>query len=411
MGALAHADSLVGQIVASRYRVTKLLGTGGMAAVYQAAEQSGPYDVAIKILDAKLARDPNVARRFRHEAKTAARIQHPNAVRILDYGIDGPHVYIVMEYLEGRDLSSILATQAPLELSRAIDLMAQICDVLSAAHRDGILHRDLKPENVMVLGIPPAEHIKVLDFGLAKVFERVHGSGEEDTALTSQGSVVGTPEYMSPEQCRRDKLDQRSDVYACGVLLYQMLTARVPFHGETPLDTMLLHVKKTPASPCSIVASIPSALEGAVLKAMAKQPSHRYQTARHFQEALIKLAFDSGFRSEPPGPRSRPPSAAPEMAPVPRTSMPSIDEEAAHFAMDLRLTPAMTASPAPQTPPPNTHAAPVPANFAPPHAAAVPHPSPAARSRRTLLIAVAGVIALLAILIAVVLVLIGHRHP
>jgi eukaryotic-like serine/threonine-protein kinase len=289
------ASSLAGQELAGRYAIAERIGAGGMATVYRATDKTTGAEVAVKMLDPGLAfLDPDVVRRFKHEAQAAARIEHPNAVHIFDFGMEGDKAWIVMELVTGRDLGALVAEEAPLDVWRAADLVAQICDVLSAAHHEGILHRDLKPDNVVVLGLPPAEHIKVLDFGLAKVFAQRPGA-LEFTGTAIANSVVGTPEYMSPEQCRGDKLDQRSDIYSVGVLFYQMITGRVPFLGASNIDTMLRQVKDPPYSPSLIVPRIPESVEKAVLKALAKEPKARYQTARHFQEALIKLGFEAGL--------------------------------------------------------------------------------------------------------------------
>jgi eukaryotic-like serine/threonine-protein kinase len=345
---MIEASSLVGKTIAGRYWISELIGSGGMAWVFRAT--SGPYQVALKILNPNIGGDPDTARRFRHEAKAAARIEHPNAIRILDYGIDGEYAYIAMELLDGRELSEILAKEAPLDVWRSVDLVIQICDVLSAAHQVGILHRDLKPDNVIVIGQPPAEHIKVIDFGLAKVFGRKPGGDEVSSDMKLQW-VVGTPEYMSPEQCRSGKLDQRSDIYAVGVLLYEMVTGKPPFDADSALDMMVKHVKDPPTRPSMRVPRLPPDLERVILKAITKEPSARYQTARHLQEALLKISFEAGHPSS-----SRPPIPEliiPQMPPVPRQSMPSIvdDEVLASIRAKIALPTPIAPNPyAPQPP-------------------------------------------------------------
>jgi serine/threonine-protein kinase len=288
-------SSLVGHQIGGRYALEELIGSGGMAWVYRATDMTTGCEVAIKVLDPGLAaHNPDVVRRFKHEAQAATRIDHPNAVHTFDYGIEGDWAWIAMELVRGRDLVDLIDQEAPLEVWRAADLIAQICDVLSAAHREGIVHRDMKPDNVIVLGAPPAEHVKVLDFGLAKVFSQRPG-GPEFTGTAVANAIVGTPEYMSPEQCRGGKLDQRSDVYSVGILFYQLVTGRVPFCGTNPLDTMLRQCKSPVYPPSKLVPTLPEAVEKAMLKALAKEPSGRYQTARHFQERLLKLAFEAGL--------------------------------------------------------------------------------------------------------------------
>ncbi|MBI5536820.1 MAG: serine/threonine protein kinase [Deltaproteobacteria bacterium] len=369
---MVEAASLVGQTIAGKYVIEELIGSGGMAWVYRASTLEGRYEVALKLLNPDLAaQDPDVIRRFRHEAKAASRIDHPNAVRIVDYGIDGRSAYIAMELLVGRDLATIAEQESPLDPWRAVDLVAQVCDVLAAAHREGILHRDLKPENVIVLGEPPGEHVKVLDFGLAKIYSKRPGGEEFTGTQMGAATVVGTPEYMSPEQCKGGKLDQRSDVYSVGVLLYYLLTGRVPFCGINNVDTMLRHVKDPPYQPSLLVPRLPEAVEKAVLKALAKEPSSRFQTARHFQEALIKMAFDAGREaSSPPQAPSRPPDSGQILPPpMTRASMPSISEEEAALAAQVRV--AMPQEPAI---PPFAPAAPAPA--ASPPAATAPAAGP-----------------------------------
>jgi eukaryotic-like serine/threonine-protein kinase len=342
---MIEASSLVGHTLAGRYWISELIGSGGMAWVFRAT--SGPYQVALKVLNPNIGGDPDTARRFRHEAKAAARIEHPNAIRILDYGIDGEFAYIAMELLDGRELSEILAKEAPLDVWRSVDLTIQVCDVLSAAHQVGILHRDLKPDNVIVIGQPPTEHIKVIDFGLAKVFGRKPGGDEVSSDLKLQW-VVGTPEYMSPEQCRSGKLDQRSDIYAVGVLLYEMVTGKPPFDADSALDMMVKHVKDPPTRPSMRAPRLPPDLEKVILKAINKEPSARYQTARHFQEALLKVSFEAGRPSS-----SRPPIPEliiPQMPPVPRQSMPSIVDDEVLAAIRSKISLPTPIAPNPYAP-------------------------------------------------------------
>ena len=263
-----------------------------MAWVYRATSSDRPEPIAVKILHPSLAADASFQGRFRLEAKTAMRIDHPNAVRVYEYGEDGGWWFIAMELIEGPNLFHVVEAEGRIETRRALGLAAQICEVLQAAHQHGILHRDLKPENVVVMGKPPAERVKVLDFGLAKIYAPRPGAENTSSSLTIQGTVVGTPEFMSPEQCAGDKLDQRSDVYACGALLYNLLSGQLAFQGKSPYETMMLHMSEPVTPPSEIVSSIPRAVEQIVLKAMAKKPSARYQTARHLHATLTKLLAD-----------------------------------------------------------------------------------------------------------------------
>ncbi len=288
---MANPSLLLGRVLGGRYHLTELIGAGGMASVFRATVDGSPTPVAVKVLHPSLAADPSFVKRFRLEARTAASVAHDNAVIVLDHGVDHGLPFMVMELLRGRDLASLIAAEGRLPPWRALDLTAQICDVLSLAHRLGILHRDLKPENVVILGSPPGEHVKVLDFGLAKIYAPKPGA-EVTAGITRHGVALGTPAYMSPEQCGAEKLDQRSDVYACGVLLFQMLTGRVPFEGRTEYETMVQHLTHPPPSLRELDASIPEAVERAVLKALAKKPAQRFQTARHFQETLLRIAWE-----------------------------------------------------------------------------------------------------------------------
>jgi serine/threonine-protein kinase len=297
-------SSLIGRTIAGRFDVRALLGEGGMAIVYRATQQCEPRDVAIKVLNAQLASETSFVKRFRREARAASLLRHPSTVRILDCGVDEGVPYIAMELCEGVELARILQHERRLPESRAARILSQVCGALSAAHDLGIVHRDLKPENVMVSrdsADPALECVKVLDFGIAKVLEPEgefeHGSGDDGdeeapssrSKLTMAGTVVGTPEYMSPEQSRGGAVDARSDIYACGVLLYQMVTGRVPFSGQTCFETALMHVRDEPIPPSTLVPLLHPELEALILKALSKSAADRPQTASELQEALIEM--------------------------------------------------------------------------------------------------------------------------
>jgi serine/threonine-protein kinase len=292
-------EAIVGKTIAGRYRIVGLLGEGAMAVVYRGEQDEGPSPLAIKVMHAHLAVDRTFSKRFEREAKAAARLNHPNTVRIVDYGMHGSLAFIAMELLEGQDLFDVLARERRLSEARAAQIVIQACDALGAAHDLGIVHRDLKPENVMLLGDPGepgGERVKVLDFGIAKIVERtVRGSSDEppssgpSSALTTVGVVVGTPAYMSPEQCRGEAIDGRSDVYACGVLLYQLVTGRTPFVGESPIDVAMAHVREEPPPPSTFAPGITAGLEAVILKALGKLPAERQQTARELSDELVAL--------------------------------------------------------------------------------------------------------------------------
>jgi serine/threonine protein kinase/tetratricopeptide (TPR) repeat protein len=267
-----------------------------MGAVYRATHLLIERPVAVKVLSPRLVTDESARERFRREARAAGRLQHTNAVAVTDFGEtrDGL-VYLVMELLEGKPLREVLAHDAPLDPARAVSLMMQISAAVEAAHEAGIIHRDLKPGNIFLVQRPDSPHIvKVLDFGIAKLA----GDGGEfnlvDT-LTGTGVMIGTPRYMSPEQCDGAQLTPASDVYSLGVILYEMLTGQTPFNGGTPLSLALKHSSESPRPPRELVANIPPALEGVVLHALAKKPEERASDAGEFRRELFAVAERLGL--------------------------------------------------------------------------------------------------------------------
>ena len=296
-------DGVLGRKVAGRFMVKRLLGEGGMASVYVAERDAEPREVALKIMDPALTSDRSFVRRFQREAKAASRVKHPNSVKIFEYGVEGRLSYIVMELLIGADLYALLERDGAISQWRAVRLLSEVCDALMVAHEMGIVHRDLKPENIMVIPDnthPHGERVKVLDFGIAKVLDNDEGEPEAPpdsrfdppSAITRAGTLVGTPAYMSPEQCGLLPVDTRSDIYTCGVLLYQLVTGRLPFEGETPLHTATLHIHAPLAAPSSVAPQIDRRLEALIMKALAKKPAERHQTARHLGASLRKLLPD-----------------------------------------------------------------------------------------------------------------------
>jgi serine/threonine-protein kinase len=296
---MTAAPQLIGRMVAGRFRITGFIGEGAMAAVYRGVQEAEPHDVAIKIMHPQLLGDVTFVGRFRREAKAAARLHHPNTVRIIDYGVDGRLPYIAMELVTGQDLFEILVLERRLSEARAARILMGICDALAVAHEQGIVHRDLKPENVMILrdpANPAVERVKVLDFGIAKIVDA--GTPMEDgvptslstSALTTVGVVVGTPAYMSPEQCRGDPVDGRSDVYACGILLYLLVTGRLPFQPTgAPWEVAMEHIRTTPPAPSTFLPQIHPGLEASILTALSKWPAQRQQTAGELREELSRL--------------------------------------------------------------------------------------------------------------------------
>ena len=223
-------DTLIDQVFAGRYRVVRKLGTGGMANVYLAEDQELGRRVAIKMLDDRHAQDEQFVERFRREAKNAAGLSHPNIVSIYDRGEAEGTYYIAMEYLEGRTLKELLVARGPTPIPVAIDYARQILGGIGFAHRNGIVHRDVKPHNVVVA---PDGRLKVTDFGIAR-------SGTSQ--MTETGSIIGTAQYLSPEQARGAPVDQTSDLYSVGVVLYELLTGVVPFSGDTPVEIAMKHL-------------------------------------------------------------------------------------------------------------------------------------------------------------------------
>jgi len=289
-------ESYVGQTLDGKYHLERLLGQGGMGAVYLATHLGTERYVALKLIAPQFMRNEEFVERFKREARAAGRMQHPNAVTVTDFGAtDDGYLYIVMELLEGRTLRDLVAHDAPLDPARAVSLMLQACAAVGAAHEAGLIHRDLKPANIFIEQRPnfPAV-VKVLDFGVAKFAVEEH-EDDYDT-LTQVGAIIGTPRYMSPEQCSgAAQLTPAADVYSLGIILYEMLTGVAPFNAETPLAIALKQVSEAPVPPGEVVASVPAELEQVVLHALAKNPSDRPADANELRTELHALADDLGF--------------------------------------------------------------------------------------------------------------------
>jgi serine/threonine-protein kinase len=303
---MASEDPIIGRTLASRFLITALLGEGGMATVYRGKQDAEPAEIAVKIMNADLARDSNFVKRFRREARSAARLDHPCSVQIIDYGVEDGLPYIAMELLRGAELALILHHEKRLPEVRAARIMADVLSVLDAAHQEGIVHRDLKPENIMVERATDdsgLDRVKVLDFGIAKILEpdvkrKSTEPADPDepppssfgrSALTMMGTIVGTPEYMSPEQSRGGAIDARSDLYSCGVLLYHLVTGKVPFLADLPFETAMLHITATPEKPSAVIPGIHPGLEALILKALEKSPDARHATAKEMEDELRAL--------------------------------------------------------------------------------------------------------------------------
>jgi eukaryotic-like serine/threonine-protein kinase len=275
---MATQDTLSGTLFAGRYRVTRKLGGGGMADVYLAEDQELGRRVAIKILHDRYANDDQFVERFRREATHAAGLSHPNIVSIFDRGETNGSYYIVMEYVEGRTLKELIRSRGPCPIQVAIAYTRQILAALRYAHRNGVIHRDIKPHNVIV----DAEGVvKVTDFGIARA-----GASQ----MTEEGAIIGTAQYLSPEQARGAPVDQTSDLYSTGIVLFELVTGEVPFSGETPVEIAMKHLSETPDAPSDLRQEVPPDLDMVVLRALAKEPSDRYQSAAAMDADLETVA-------------------------------------------------------------------------------------------------------------------------
>jgi serine/threonine-protein kinase len=272
--AVLESSGPSGPLVDSRYRLLDRLGSGGSAAVYRAEDLLLHREVAIKLLHRCFADDGEVVARFRREASSAALFDHEHIVSVYGSGQWGGTRYIAMEYLGGRSLRSIIQREAPLAELRAIDLTTQVLRAAGSVHGRGIVHRDLKPDNAILDG---SDRLKITDFGIAR-------TGVED--ITHTGSMIGTVHYVSPEQAQGKEAGPASDLYSIGVILYELLTARVPFEGETVVAVLQQHINERPPAPSTFNALIPPQLDAIVMKALEKQPSCRFADAEAFITAL-----------------------------------------------------------------------------------------------------------------------------
>ena len=272
------SDTLIGRTFDTRYVIERKLGSGGMADVYLAEDQELGRRVALKLLDDRHASDEQFVERFRREAQSAAGLNHPSIVSIFDRGYAEGTYYIAMEYLDGRTLKELLVKNGPTPVPIAIDYARQILGALAFAHRNGIVHRDIKPHNIVVGG---DGRLKVTDFGIAR-------SGASQ--MTEAGSIVGTAQYLSPEQARGAPVDPRSDIYSLGVVLYEMLTGKVPFSGDTPVEIAMKHLSQVPEPPSKLRDGIPHDLDAVVMRALAKDPEQRYATAEEMDADLARVA-------------------------------------------------------------------------------------------------------------------------
>ncbi|PYS90321.1 MAG: hypothetical protein DMF64_15205 [Acidobacteria bacterium] len=282
-------DTLLGQTLAGKYRIDEKISEGGMGTVYRATHILMEKQVAIKVLHPALAADEKIVARFTREAKAASRISHPHALSVTDFGEDeGGIVFLVMEYLRGRTLKEVIRASGPLRLSRAVEIARQVAGALDAAHAEGVVHRDLKSDNIMLEEVgSTTDWAKVLDFGIAKIQEPVG----QDPELTAPNLIIGTPQYMSPEQCSQAaEIDKRSDIYSLGIILYEMLVGHVPFTGASATEIMLKHLQEPPPSVLAERTDLPAAVGDVIARALSKRREDRQQSAGELGEEFAAAA-------------------------------------------------------------------------------------------------------------------------
>ncbi|MGE5379462.1 MAG: protein kinase domain-containing protein [Methylocystaceae bacterium] len=266
-------------LLANRYELIDKIGSGGMATVYRARCQTLDRIVAVKVLKDELAADPTLVNRFKSEAMAAARLSHPNLVNIFDVGEDNGIHYIVMEYIEGRTLKDIISKQGPLAPAQAVNIAAMVCDGLEHAHSRGLIHRDIKPHNILVTN---DGNVKIADFGIARVVSA--------STITYGSNVMGSVYYISPEQAKGETVGPETDIYSLGCVLYEMVTGKPIFEGDSPITVALKHVHEDPLSPRVLNPAVPGGLERVILRAVAKDPMVRYHSASDMKEALIRYS-------------------------------------------------------------------------------------------------------------------------
>lgn len=277
----------IGHLYADRYRIDAFIGRGGMGTVYRVFDTQDSKEMALKILHKDTAAEGDGNERFKREIEILSKLNHPAVPKVFGWGVIEKEMYFVCEFIDGEDLKTIIREKGPWKAAEAADLVARIADVLAIAHSKGIVHRDVKPHNIM---IAHDGAVKLLDFGVA----RSKGAGM--ATLTKTGMIVGTPEYMSPEQFGTNKVDERSDIYSLGVVLFELLTGQTPFEGETPVAIALKVVGDAPTAPRELRKDIPAWMERVVLQCMDKEPKKRYWTATELAVDLRKQRTGAGPR-------------------------------------------------------------------------------------------------------------------
>ena len=288
-------DRLIGQVLAGKYRIEDKIDEGGMGCVYRATHVLMEKVVAVKVLHPALAADDKIVQRFTREAKAASRISHPHAINVTDFGeSDNGVVYLVMEYLRGRTLKDVVRAGGPMTLQRTVEIVRQVAGALETAHHEGVVHRDLKSDNIMLEEAASGDWAKVLDFGIAKIQQTERSVHETDPGLTAPNLIIGTPQYMSPEQCSQSsEIDARSDIYSFGVIVYELLAGHVPFTGDSPTAIMMKHIQEPPPSILEERKDLPAEVGRVIARALAKRPEDRFQKAGELAAALAASAEDA----------------------------------------------------------------------------------------------------------------------
>ena len=268
------------KLLAGRYELIEKIGDGGMAVVYKAKDKLLNRYIAIKILRPEFTKDASFVENFKRESQAAAGLSHPNIVAVYDVGREGNINYIVMELIDGRTLSDIIAEEAPMDYRKVIDITRQVASALSVAHNNKIIHRDVKPQNIM---ITKDGTVKLADFGIAKAVN--------DATLSTGSKIIGSVHYFSPEQARGNYVDERSDIYSLGIVMYEMLTGKVPFDGDNPVTVALKHINEEIKPPSELVSGIPPQLERSVMKCANKFQTNRYTSAGELIEDLDNIEF------------------------------------------------------------------------------------------------------------------------
>jgi serine/threonine protein kinase len=292
---VALPDPMIGKTFADRYEIIEVLGRGGMSVVYKAQQIFMQNFVAIKVLHQTLNSDPTSFDRFKQEAVAAISIRDKNVIQVLDFGISDDKAFLIMEYLEGQDLSDWLMKNGDMGVERALKIFIQACSGLAHAHAKGVIHRDLKPGNLFLMKeADGSDLVKIVDFGIAKIESNNNASSQ---SLTKTGEVFGSPLYMSPEQCHGKTLDARSDIYSLGCVLYETLTGMPPLMGVNSFETMNMHVgqQPVPVRACVPDKDIPQSLDECIIKALQKNPNQRQQTMQEFKQELIDSVKGSRF--------------------------------------------------------------------------------------------------------------------